>query len=440
MYRFERVATSAPSVNAFGEAAPQSVVRFKLLRQEPPMSLRDEVIFLLQTAAEIEHALLVQYLYARYSLDGMPGVLGQNWREKVVDIAKEEMAHLLSMQNLLRALGGPLNFEREDHPFNSFYPFPFRLEPLTVNSLARYVLAEMPDPSVIPSGIGFDLDELKQAAGVTSADTTINRVGALFDLLGDLVKQLDPTDFRSATVDYQGTRGEWLAGADVPRMLLEVVTDISGARALVKQIGEQGEGPGDAGDGDSHFRQFLALYSEAKTGTPRLPYKNLAVNPSVDKEGAQGTSYIANDLARALAALFNTRYRILLAMMQHALLRTRVAAPPADDPRKTLVRWAIEEEMGELTRLAKELFVPLTVPGDTTLCGPPFELPYSLNLPDQETDRWRHHLQLIEESTLRIAEARRLGSTSTRLPALESIDSLRKPFIEAQIRSGTSET
>ena len=34
----------------------------------PPMSPRDEAIFLLHTAAEIEHVLMVQYLYAAWSL------------------------------------------------------------------------------------------------------------------------------------------------------------------------------------------------------------------------------------------------------------------------------------------------------------------------------------------------------------------------------------
>lgn len=41
--------------------APTSLI---LKRQEPPMELVDEIVFLLHTAAEIEHSLMVQYLYA----------------------------------------------------------------------------------------------------------------------------------------------------------------------------------------------------------------------------------------------------------------------------------------------------------------------------------------------------------------------------------------
>ena len=88
----------------------------ELMRQTPPMSDRDEVIFLLHTAAEIEHSLLAQYLYSAYSLNNQGKQ--QDWREMILQIAREEMAHLLSVQNLLRVLGGPLNFEGEDFPFN----------------------------------------------------------------------------------------------------------------------------------------------------------------------------------------------------------------------------------------------------------------------------------------------------------------------------------
>jgi hypothetical protein len=76
----------------------------------------DWTVFLLHTAAEIEHALMVQYLYAAWSLadGGFPGpapppdagTLVKRWQRTLVGIA-EEMAHLLTVQNLLRFVGGP---------------------------------------------------------------------------------------------------------------------------------------------------------------------------------------------------------------------------------------------------------------------------------------------------------------------------------------------
>ncbi|MFL6147781.1 MAG: ferritin-like domain-containing protein [Pseudonocardiaceae bacterium] len=40
---------------------------------DPPLEPRDEVVFLLTAAAEIEHALMVQYLYAAYSVHVLAG-------------------------------------------------------------------------------------------------------------------------------------------------------------------------------------------------------------------------------------------------------------------------------------------------------------------------------------------------------------------------------
>lgn len=114
----------------------------------------DWTVFLLHSAAEIEHSLMVQYLFAGYSLaeppfegPAVPGdadALVKQWRRAILGIAREEMAHLLTIQNLLHFVGGPLNFEREDFPYrSSLYPFPFRLEPLGKGSLAKYLVAEM---------------------------------------------------------------------------------------------------------------------------------------------------------------------------------------------------------------------------------------------------------------------------------------------------------
>src|SRR6516164_3804545 len=71
---------------------------------DPPLPARDEAVFLLHTAAEIEHALLVQYLYAAYSLKSAEEIDDDDsqrkkqrqdnvltWRNTLVSIAKEEM-------------------------------------------------------------------------------------------------------------------------------------------------------------------------------------------------------------------------------------------------------------------------------------------------------------------------------------------------------------
>src|SRR4051812_16396249 len=69
---------------------------------------RDKARILLETAAEVEHALLVQYLYAAFSLRGSEEVSDpdqqsalNDWFSVLHRIAREEMGHLMTAQNLL---------------------------------------------------------------------------------------------------------------------------------------------------------------------------------------------------------------------------------------------------------------------------------------------------------------------------------------------------
>src|SRR5687767_5337085 len=65
---------------------------------DPPLEPRDEAVFLMTAAAEIEHALMVQYLYAAYSLRVVEGeALFQQVKalqDLLLQIAREEMGHL----------------------------------------------------------------------------------------------------------------------------------------------------------------------------------------------------------------------------------------------------------------------------------------------------------------------------------------------------------
>jgi photosystem II stability/assembly factor-like uncharacterized protein len=178
--------------------------------------------FLLDTAAEIEHALLVQYLYAAYSLkkptdvtDAQQKTALREWKSRLTGIAKEEMGHLMSVQNLLRLLGQPLNFEREDMPAPpGLYPFQMQLEPLTQASLAKYVVAESP---VDVSGIDDIVQQATQSAGMTP-----NHVGALYAMLGVVFTR--PSDL----VSNAASGDAWY----------EMVRD-AGALALLQEPGPQ---------------------------------------------------------------------------------------------------------------------------------------------------------------------------------------------------------
>jgi hypothetical protein len=87
---------------------------------------------------------MVQYLYAAYSLrDDVEQA--RRWREILMLIAREEMGHLLMVQNILALLGGPIYIDREDYPFHTpFQAFPFQLERLTRGSWPAIAMQKCP--------------------------------------------------------------------------------------------------------------------------------------------------------------------------------------------------------------------------------------------------------------------------------------------------------
>ena len=270
----------------------------------PEFNGRDYAIFLLHVAAEIEHSLMVQYLFAAYSLGGPNVPEGRQadvraWQETILGIAKEEMGHLVTIQNLLTALGAPLNFNREDYPHDSaFYPFGFKLQPVSLDALATYICAESPKE--------WDDEEAREIKTRAQADTggPVNRVGALYAellrLLGDQALVPDAA-FDAASVTFQGSWDEWGRGyregqrgreamsslpeLPAPELLIIEVDSRAAAIAALEQVSEQGEGfdmPED--ENESHFRRFLAIYrAMAALGDDAgKVIRPVATNPTTD--------------------------------------------------------------------------------------------------------------------------------------------------------------
>ena len=156
-----RVAARAPELDS-GPIPSDRAFPPPLGRPDQPLSVppefngRDYAIFLLRIAAEVEHSLMAQYLFAAYTLGGpdVPEALEDGvraWQETILGIAKEEMGHLITVQNLLTVLGAARQFDRDDYPnVSPLYPFGFRLEPLSLESLAAYVCAETPPTGPAP--------------------------------------------------------------------------------------------------------------------------------------------------------------------------------------------------------------------------------------------------------------------------------------------------
>jgi hypothetical protein len=407
------------------------------------MDWRDWASFLLLIASEIEHSLLIQYLYAGYSLADQPPAgphvpanaqsLLTSWRLTILRIAREEMAHLVTVQNLRSILGLPASLDREPFPYQSpLYPFPFELEPVSKHSLAKYVVAEMPaDPDE-----NID-DIIAEATG--AAGSPVNRVGIVYSTLESVF--LDPNkladdDFAfDAAAAYQALPVDWTSGGG-GNMIVDPLHSRDQAVAAIRQISQQGEGPRKTAPGDppSHFERFLAIY-RAFPDSGWNPATATPTNPATSS--INGGSPITDPASLAWAKFANVRYRALLTCVAHA---HSIPGPTDGSNGRTikgnLIDWAFEEMagrskagLGHISHILKAL--PLSAGGDPTkqCAALPFEMPYTTELPDFDKSRWRLHLSLLNASAAIASVLMGLGQSNDVLKEYQIIDSDRRTFV-----------
>jgi hypothetical protein len=428
----------------------------KTVPPAPEFNHRDYAVFLLSMAAEIEQSLMVQYLYAAWSLGGQQvpeahrGEV-EGWRRILLGIAKEEMGHLLSVQNMLRLIGGPVHLDREDFPWISgFYPYAFHLEPATRQTVAKYVVAESPEkwPDTVTAAERETIERL----AAEDAGMQVGRVGVLYgkliEMFGD-VAQLRDDDFRPETFAAQGSFDDWGRGyaagargavpdAAGPDVLVLRAGHRGQAVAALKQIAEQGEATVElaALQEGSHFTRFLTIWrglDKASGWSPSLP---LPIDPTLPGPGAQRT-VIANPEAAGWAAMFNLRYRMLLTWLAHALNLGDSGATGTGTGPRGLALNRVFNEMYFLKAIAGLLSRRPLADDPAQPAGPPFQMPYTLNLPTDEGDFWRLHLDLVRAARENCAVLPVSGDDGRAfLVALEAADRAAQAEIEAIIAGG----
>jgi hypothetical protein len=408
---------------------PQAGTTSQVPSKPDELSWRDYTLLLLHVGAELEHALMVQYLYAAWSLGG-PQVPPEKqdkvreWQESVLSIAKEEMGHFLTVQNVLCLLGGPIALQREDFPWDSdFYPFPFSFEPMTLEILARYIYAEAP-----MNWSGPVAEEICQRLGVPMKTAMtdsgeLHHVAELYNRLLTIMADpelLSDADFHEIRFAAQGSFAEWARNHGKPEgyeatdwvlnpsppknhtapdrvdMIIEQVATRDQAISALQRVSEQGEGMTLIGE-RSHFQRFLNIYVEYRLLFPDaslVPYRPVASNPTtLDAGGAA----ITHPTSRLLASLFDVRYRALLMSVAQSLrLAKQVQQHLVPGARASLLQHSFVE-MYNLKALSGLLMrAPLTDEKNATRAGPPFQLPYALELPQLEGDTWAAQLDLLD--------------------------------------------
>lgn len=235
---------------------------------------REELIYLLCEAAELEQAAMCSYLYAAWSLKRDPSedVIAaelaaiERWRGTLTQVAIQEMLHLTLVNNLLAAVGAAPHLWRPAFPVRPGH-FPadvvMQLTPFNLATLDHFIFLERPEGIALVDGAGF---------GHTAHFHRVVRP----DLLAPT-----PQDYPSIGHLYHGVLqglkrlagelgeervfvGHGQAQVDDTEFALPGlfrITSLAQAERAVEEIVLQGEGA-PAHDEDSHFQRFRAIRQE----------------------------------------------------------------------------------------------------------------------------------------------------------------------------------
>lgn len=400
------IGISTPSVGISGTspALPESMSLSEALTKvglpQSNLAPEDELVDLLQNAAEIEHGLLIQYLYATYS--SIKPVIGGLLKE----IAIEEMGHFMTVQNMLLACGAQPYLGHSDWiASNLFRPFPFTLEPVSKESIAKYTTAEMPDLNsahLTPEQKDLLPAILADARMSAGYDVEAYRVGLLYmkiywllrfsdaELLdpsqepwfGFPVKELAETPTLAGRHIREGFLQDVSARNGLARhwrgthqtLIVESITNRDDALRAIAAVSAQGEGFGTTPDG--HFDRFVLAWQQANVEGP------IAVNAAVDPWYAprsEGDSRRGNEITSPVGILFA---RIADGVYEFSLLATALylllpASVPSDTRRKA-ARAAIATMKDGLGIAAMSLRATSLCQGggaEDLVCGLPFSFP-----------------------------------------------------------------
>jgi Ferritin-like len=377
------------------------------------ISTRGELVRALRDAVTIELAVMVQYLYAAFSVPtygaGAEYVRRGLWsprqlwlacgdggqtreggiRGSLLTVAREEMIHFLVVNNIIMAIGEPFHVPLIDFgAINHQLPIPvdLALEPLGIGSLTRFIAIERPARLV---------GEVARDGAAPTASTVDDRYGSVSELYADIREGLCrvPDLFLVGGGRGGGEHHLFLRESinDVhPDYQLEV-DDLASALFAVDVVTEQGEGhvlTGPANDEASHHETFLRMYeclmTEQMTGprgrrAPWTPAYPAPRNPTL-LAGDAAKELVTDPSAVEVMRLFNRAYFMALQLMvQHF-----GQCPDASLRRSALMNRAIDVMAGVMRPLG-ELLTTLPSGRRGRTAGPSFELespPSPLPRPD----------------------------------------------------------
>jgi hypothetical protein len=246
---------------------------------EPNMVVkhREDLWWLLAEAAQLEHMIMCQYLYAEFSLKegGDEGLTDEQtraitrWRKVLRSIAVEEMLHLALVSNVMASIGAAPTFQRPNFPQRSrYFPSSIQLDllPFGEQALQHFLYLERPEGMERQDADGF-VPSAPPREPLTE-DELMPR-GQEFLTIGHLYRGIE--DGLRTLTHQLGERTLFVGSPRAqatPELVrwpqLVAVTGLDSALAAVNEIIEQGEGA--RGDWrDAHYGRFLKIWDEYRS-------------------------------------------------------------------------------------------------------------------------------------------------------------------------------
>ncbi len=362
---------------------------------------REALIYTLGKAAELEHLVMLQYLFAAFSLkqkieEGLtPEALAavQRWRKTLLEISEQEMLHLALVQNLLTAVGAAPRLARPNFPMPAYaYPAGVRIElvPFGEAALRHFAFLERPDGMAVEDAEGFAAIEQAVALSHDGPDEIVPQLQE-FDTISQLYRSIQ------AGLEYLAERlgperlfiGPPNAQATEEHFRwseLIAVTDLASAQQAIGTIVEQGEGARGEWR-DAHFGRLLGIldeYLEIKRGDPMFEPTRSVVAANVRPQATGVVVPLITDPGTTRCMdLLNVTYEVLLQLL------SRYFAHTDESPEQLAVLADVSvglmyTAIRSLGTVVTTLPVSTDMPGVTA--GPGFELFYQVDylLPHRE--------------------------------------------------------
>jgi hypothetical protein len=362
---------------------------------------REALIYTLGKAAELEHLIMLQYLFAAFSLkqgvsEGLsPETLAavQRWRRTLFSIGEQEMLHLALVQNLLTAVGAAPRLARPNFPMPAYsYPAGVRIEllPFGEAALRHFAFLERPEGMDIEDAEGFEAIAQAVALPHDERDEIVPHLQE-FDTIGQLYRsiqsgleylaeRLGPDRLFIGPANAQATEEHFRWGE------LVAVTDLSSAQRAIDTIVEQGEGARGEWR-DAHFGRLLGIldeYLEIKGADPDFEPARPVVAANVRPQATGIVVPLISDPGTTRCMdLLNVAYEVLLQLLSRYFAHTD-ESPEQLEVLANVSVGLMYAAIKPLGTVVTTLPVGPDMPGVTA--GPGFELFYQVDylLPHQE--------------------------------------------------------